>query len=236
MPERPGPRRPLAQEHGGPALIAHGAGNSADLARAALAEMADFLEVDLWVHGNRLEARHERAAYPIPLLVEKWYLRRPPRRPFSLDELVATVAPRAGIFFDLKNGGVDVARMVREAMDAASEPPRVAASAQQWELLRALRRACPEIECFYSVDVMAKLQLFRSVADRDLVPTGISCRHTLLSQGLVEELHMRGLSVVAWTVDDVDRAKELALWGVDGITTHHVALLRTAIESLQPAP
>ena len=39
---------------------------------------------------------------------------------------------------------------------------------------------------------------------------------------LIERLHDRGFAVIAWTVDDPDRARELIEWGVDGITTHNV--------------
>ena len=50
---------------------------------------ADFIEVDLWVHHGRFEARHERR-FPasLPLLFEKWYLRTAPRTPFGLADLL----------------------------------------------------------------------------------------------------------------------------------------------------
>jgi glycerophosphoryl diester phosphodiesterase len=81
----------------------------------------------------------------------------------------------------------------------------------------------PEVDAFYSIDVQAKLNLFRSVVDRDARPRGVSCRHTLLSKPVIADLHKRGLLVVAWTVDDLERARELVSWGVDGLTTHRVA-------------
>jgi len=31
------------------------------------------------------------------------------------------------------------------------------------------------------------------------------------------------LQVVAWTVDNPERARELVSWGIDGLTTHKVA-------------
>jgi len=83
-----------------------------------------------------------------------------------------------------------------------------------------------ESDTFYSVDVSAKLDLFRAVADRDSRPRGISCRHTLLTEPVVRELASRGLLVVAWTVDDPHRARQLVDWGVHGITTHRVAEMR----------
>lgn len=212
----------------GPALIAHMAGNTARQVRAAVEEIADFVEVDLWAHRGRLEARHERALYPLPLWFEEWTtLRRAPRQPFTLTGLLEETAGKTGVFLDLKNGGPEPARLVRAALDGAeARPEAVVASSQRWGVLRSLRERAPEVALYYSIDVQAKLDLFRSVAERDVLPAGVSCRHSLLTSGIVQELHGRGLKVVAWTVDDVDRAAELVSWGVDGITTHRVIEMR----------
>lgn len=219
----------LRPGHRGPALIAHAAGNSVKLARAAIDAGADFLEVDLWVHKGRFEARHERAAYPLPVLFEKWYLRRAARRPYGLAELLRENSGRAGIFLDLKNGGETAAELVRRSIDDAGAATHVIASSQQWAILRGVQRLCPEVETFYSIDVRAKLDLFLSIVDRDRQPRGVSCRHELLTAALVQRLHERGMLVAAWTVDEVERANVLSAWGVDGITTHRVAELREAL-------
>ncbi|MEO9254063.1 MAG: glycerophosphodiester phosphodiesterase, partial [Tepidiformaceae bacterium] len=157
---------------------------------------------------------------------EKWYLRRIPRKPFGLAELLQEASGRTRIFLDLKNGGDTAARLVRRSIDQAGPDTRMAASSQDWRLLRAVGHLCPEVDLFYSIDVRPKLDLFLSVIERDEQPRGVSCNHTLLTEPLVEDLHRRGLSVVAWTVDDLDRARELTAWGTDGITTHHAALFR----------
>ena len=213
----------------GPAIIGHGAGNTPALVASATEEGADFLEVDLWLHKGRFEARHERAVYPIPLLFEKWYLRWAPRKPFGLAELLEAAAGRVRVFLDMKSGGEEAARLLRRSIDAAGAAPRIAASAQQWRFLRALHTIVPEVETFYSIDVQAKLDLFLSVHERDRQPKGVSCRHTLLNAALVDRLHDRGLWVVAWTVDDVERVQTLADWGVDAITTHRVGQVREAL-------
>ncbi|MEP6872397.1 MAG: glycerophosphodiester phosphodiesterase [Anaerolineaceae bacterium] len=213
----------------GPALIAHGAGNSPVRVASATEEGADFLEVDLWLHHGRFEARHERAVYPIPLLFEKWYLRWAPKRPFGLAELLGAAAGRARVFLDMKSGGEEAARLLCRSIEAAGAVPRIAASAQQWRFLRAIHAIVPEVETFYSIDVQAKLDLFLSVHERDRQPKGVSCRHFLLSAEVVQRLHERDLWVNAWTVDDVERAQLLAAWGVDAITTNHVGDLRKAL-------
>lgn len=209
----------------GPALIAHAAGNSAGAIRNARQGRPDFIEVDLWKHDGRFEARHERRLPGrLPLLYEKWYVKRPPRAAYGLDAVIASAAP-AGIFLDLKSGGAETARLVREAVQAAPPGTRFAASSQWWPILRALADQ-GGMPCFYSIDVEAKLDLFLSLLRRERPPAGVSCQHRLLDRALIARLHEAGLSVVAWTVDDLDRASELARMGVDGITTHRVADVR----------
>lgn len=221
---------PLSRDYGRPAFIAHSGGNTEELTRLALDSGADFLEVDLWVHRGHFEARHERAAYPLPFLVEKWYLRRAPRHRFRLGGLMKRAAAcGADLFFDFKNRDDASARLLGEALDEAGPEARPVASSQLWHVLRAVRETAPDVRLFYSIDVRAQLNLFLSVADRDVRPSGISCRHTLLNRETIERVHERGMQVVAWTVDDAERAARLAEWGVDAITTHRVRELRERI-------
>ncbi len=159
---------------------------------------------------------------------EQWYVSRPPRGRYGLDELFAETASEGiGIFLDLKNGGAASAALLRRILTNSPHPNRIVASSQQWRALRAISEMTPEVDAFYSIDVRAKLDLFLSVAERDDRPRGVSCRHSLLSEALVRDLHSRGLLVVAWTVDDVERARELVSWGVDGLTTHNVEQMRS---------
>ena len=50
-----------------------------------------------------------------------------------------------------------------------------------------------------------------------------------VTQLFVERAHDAGLEVNVWTVDDPDRIRELAAWGVDGIVTNDVALARRVV-------
>ncbi|GMV86615.1 MAG: hypothetical protein AMXMBFR80_24700 [Dehalococcoidia bacterium] len=216
----------------GPAIIAHGGGNSIDRVRDYVAAGADYLEVDLWMHRGRFEARHERRVRMLPLLFEKWYLRRVPSPHYGLVELLeAAAGSSAGIFLDLKNGGAGAAEALETVIAEAGHKPRIVASSQQWQVLRAVAERLPGVDTFYSIDVPAKLDLFLSVQDRDVRPRGISCRHTLLTGPVVRRLIERGLLVVAWTVDDIERGRELAGWGVHGLTTHRVAQMHAALGS-----
>ena len=65
----------------------------------------------------------------------------------------------------------------------------------------------------------------------DVRPVGVSCRHSLLDRDVIADFHDAGLAVVAWTVDDGDRARELASWSVDAITSNRVGDIRAALDS-----
>ncbi len=215
---------------GRPAVIAHGAGNSRDALADAVGAGADYIEVDLWFRNGRFEARHERRLRGLPLLFERWYLRLPPRRPVGLEELFERTTGSVGLFLDLKNGGAPAAELLSRTAEAA-RPPRLVISSQWWHILRSVGRCLTGAVLLYSVDAEPKLDLALSVAERDPLAAGISCRESLLTPGAVARAHELGLAVVAWTVDAPERAAELASWGVDGITTHRVAELRALFDA-----
>ena len=211
-------------------LIAHSAGNTREAALDAVELGADMIEVDLWVHRGRFEARHERRLpFRAPLLYEQWYVALPHRDPVTLPELIEICSGRCGVFLDIKNSGVETARLVEQDLASAVLPVPVAASSQYWPALRHVSGRLRQVAPFYSIDVVAKLDLFLSVMRRDPLPVGISCRHELVDQSVVERCHEEGVAVVAWTVDDPGRAADLVNMGVDAITTHEVGTLRSAL-------
>ncbi len=205
----------------GPAIIAHGA--EIPLTRPRLRRGgADYLEVDLWIHHGRFEARHG-AACAAPPPVRKVVLRRVPSTHYGLVELLEAAAGSSAASFSTSERRRRDRRRHLPGDSSTDITPRIVASSQQWSALRAIAGRLPQVDTFYSIDVRAKLDLFLSVSDRDMRPRGVSCRHTLLSAPLVRRLRDRGLLVVAWTVDDTERARELVDWGVHGVTTHRVA-------------
>lgn len=51
----------------------------------------------------------------------------------------------------------------------------------------------------------------------------------LVDEDLVERAHAAGLALNVWTVDDPERIRQLAAWGVDGIVTNVPAAARAAL-------
>ena len=222
------PGSPWAQRRTQPYIIGH-RGNSQREIQQFVDVGADFVEIDLWVHDGKFESRHERALYPLPILFEKWYLKR--RTPaFDLCSTLDEIEGRAWIFLDLKNGGDNVVPLVHEARRRFPGVP-IAASGSDWGTLRKLADGVANVDVFYSIGVTERLDLFYSVAERDPHPMGVSCRAELLTNGAVQELHEMGKRVIGWTIDEVDRARRLANWGVDAITTHRPAEIRAILDA-----
>ncbi len=228
------PANTLNRHRKGPAIIAHRGGNTPRKVRDALSHVADHLEVDLWVEDGKFEARHDRLLRPFPILWGGLYrFRLAPKQPFGLADLLSETGNEAGILLDLKNGGQAAGQLVRRSIDEAAHVPRIAASSQLWSVLRGLGEAAPEVDLFYSIESVARFDLFLSVVERDARPVGVSCKHTVLTEERIGMLHDRGFLVIAWTVDDADRAMELARWGVDGLTTNVVPRMRDRFSALQ---
>ena len=212
----------------GPYVIAHAAGNNEWRVHDALEAGADLVEVDLWTHNGQFEARHERRFGRIPLLFEKWYVRRPDG-PFKLTELLAQTDTHSRLFLDLKTGGMEPVRLLERALEESPPALAPAASSQSWSVLRNVRAALPAIPIFYSMSVRAQLDLFLSTMTKEQPPDGVSCRHTLLDAETIQRLREAGMTIVAWTVDDGDRASDLVRAGADAITTHEIVEIRSAI-------
>lgn len=221
--------RPLLPGLERPAVISHAGGNNAWRVDGAIAQGADLIEVDLWERAGRFEARHERRVGGLPFLYEKWYFRRPDA-PFDLADLLRATDTRARLFLDFKNGGIKPVHLLRDAIDAAEPWLVPAASSQTWGVLRHIRRHLPEVPVYYSIDVPAQLDLLMENLRREEPPDGVSCRHSLLDAGTIRMLHRAGMAIVAWTVDDPARARELVDQGVAAITTHEVEEIRDAIK------
>jgi hypothetical protein len=170
------PANTLNPHRKGPAIVAHQGGNTPRKVRDALSDVADHLEVDLWVEDGRFEARHDRLLRPFPILWGGLYrVSWAPKKPFGLADLLRETGDRAGVFLDLKNGGETAGRLVRRSIDEAGQPvTRIAASSQIWSVLRGIGKAAPEVDLFYSIDIAARFDLFLSVSQRDALPVGVS--------------------------------------------------------------
>ena len=195
-------------------LIAHRTPAESDACRRLADQGATHFEVDV-----RLDARgrpvvsHFQPLFRIPgwLEVDGARLRVAGRVDPPLDAVVGMLPPAVGVLLDLKEKAGDrrlrLARTLRDSCD----PGRFCVSTGNTDDLDVFRAAG-----FDTWLTLANLPaLYRG-------PRGyrtVTVQHRLLDERVIDALKARVVRVIAWTVNDVSRARTLVRSGVDGITT-----------------
>ncbi len=216
--------------HGGdgarPLAVAHRAGN--DLGQLARAEAAgvDYVEADVWLHRGRLEVRHCRTLGPIPILWDCWELASARGRRLQLPDVLAAAARGTVLLLDLKGRDRRLPGAVVEALRRHRPGAPALVCSQRWDFLDALRGR-PEVGLVYSVGTPRQLRVvWPRLAGLALPAVSVSER--LLDRDAVRTFKGRAVTVLTWPVNDAGRRDELLAWGVDGVISDDLQLLRAA--------
>jgi glycerophosphoryl diester phosphodiesterase len=214
--------------------IAHRAGN--DLNRLRLAEQlgADLVEADVWMYRGRLEIRHLKTIGPLPVMWDTWRLAGRPRLPFTLADLLTAVGPETELMLDLKGSAAGLPSALLGDLSQVRPDRRVTLCSRNWTMLDAFP-GDPRLRVVHSIGNNRQLRAY--LGSRSRRPShGISIRSTLLSPTLVRSLKERVPLVMAWPVNTVHRMHELTAWGVNGLISDEIELLRDFIGGRHAAP
>lgn len=207
--------------------VLHAAGNYRDLHPLAAHPAVDAIEADVWIRTGKMVAHHERPLGALPLMLRRRGLRPPIRNPVRLDELLEAVRGHASLVLDLRSWFGDPAPDAARALHALPDRGGIAVTCESWTVAGRLRAWVPDLRVAYSVRSERQLRTFISGRmDGTLPPAAVAVRHTLLrSEEEVASLRRHATGLAVWTVDTVDRAIELAGWGVDEIVSNHLTVL-----------
>ena len=140
------------------------------------------------------------------------------------------------VLLDLKD---DTGRRGRALADLVLrsdlDPARCYVSSRQWSVLPVLRRA--GFRTWRTVS--GSRDVARVLDGPSTADDAVTVRHRLLGDGMVDRLRRRGGQVIAWTVNDPDRAAALVDAGVDGITSDRAEvfqLIRSAQDECAAVP
>jgi glycerophosphoryl diester phosphodiesterase len=184
-----------------------------------------MVEIDVVASRGRLGIAHDR---PLPLSYGMLQLRS-----VAIDPVWRIARSAPVVELDLKQSSplfvealVEFLGRHRDA-DVLVATPNVAT-------LRAIRARAPWARRFLSVT--GRVGLERALHDPVLVGLvhGVSVRHDLLDAATTRGLKERGLTILAWVVDDPRRTAELVRFGVDGITTNNLAMIELLGRRPQP--
>ena len=122
----------------------------------------------------------------------------------------------------------DVARRTVEAIAAAGRAAEVLVSCFDLATIGEVRRCEPMLDTGYLV-VSPAQPIDAIAAAVDEGHRAIHPWHPTVDRDVVERAHAVGIEVNVWTVDDPERIRELASWGVDAIITNRPAAARLAL-------
>jgi glycerophosphoryl diester phosphodiesterase len=202
-------------------VCAHRHGNDLDLLSAAENAGVDFVEVDIHLFRDELDARHEKTVGPLPIVWDRrrWPSWNPPRQ--RLGEVLASAHPETAFYVDLKGWHRRLSRRVIAALEAR---PGYLVSARAWWLLHPFR-SLDHVRVLHSIGAAWQLRWFR-LRRRGEPLDGVSIRSDLLTAEIVAELKLRAEVVFAWRVASFAHACQLEQWGVDGVIVDSLDLAR----------
>lgn len=194
-------------------LVAHRAGNDPARARAFPPGVVDVIEADVHLHRGRLEVRHAKRIWFLPILWDRWYLANPFAPPLLLDTVLESLDPRVTLMVDLKGITPGLGRAVRTLVDRHATPELIV-SARVWRHLRHFRDR-PGTLLLRSAGNRRELRrLLRQPAG---TWDGVSVHRELLTPAVVARLRTRAREVWTWPVNTPAAAREVAALGVTGV-------------------
>jgi glycerophosphoryl diester phosphodiesterase len=96
--------------------------------------------------------------------------------------------------------------------------------------LRYIHEKYPQIRLAYLTET-GDPSAAKQIESLGFVPEIYSCEASLLSKRLVNDLQSLELKVIPWTVNDIEEAKKLQEWGVDGIITDYPSRMLSTLGS-----
>jgi glycerophosphoryl diester phosphodiesterase len=202
--------------------VAHRAGNRLSDLHAAERLKPTLVEADVRLYRGRLEVRHLKTAGPIPILWDRRKLQASWRRRLQLHELLAAAAAETELVLDLKGPRKRLAEDVRRALEPYLGERRFTVCARWWRLLEPF--AGTPVRRVHSVGNARQLRAaLRRFGGQRL--EGISIHERLADRETVSSLREIADFVMAWPVNEPERARALLRLGVLGLITDDAAAL-----------
>jgi hypothetical protein len=207
-------------------LVAHRTPAEPDRCARLATAGAQVFEIDVQLVGGRLAVSHYLPLGPAGRVQrDNWRVRwhTASVRDHGVLEVAAAVPPQCTVLLDIKEKLPHRRRDLLAAMaETLPDRDRYRVCGPWPEDLELAREA--GFRTWRTVGRPPDLR--RVLAGGELPDEAVSIRHSLISDEILEGLRARVPVVVAWTVNDLARARRLRDLGVDGVTTDRVAVLR----------
>lgn len=195
--------------------VAHNSGDSIHATLRALEHGADVIEIDVIEYNGVLYAAHNP---PLPRIGGQVF--RGPR----LADAWAVAGQAEVIKLDLKQSSPEFVSRVAAFLNHRADQ-QVIVTSRDPAALRLLADEAPHAYRMLSIASAERLAALREDDELLTIIDGVTIDHRLLDDDSAGWLRERDLTVLAWTVNDIERVNELVALGVDAITTDNLAIL-----------
>ncbi len=233
--------RPLILGHRGASHAAPQ--NTLKAFRVALEQGADGVELDVHlsrdrvpviIHDDRVDAHTNGHGAVAELTLDelKALDAGEGERIPTLEEVLTSLPEHFIINIELKSEAITGDALEKTV---AALVQRLGASGRVWYssfnpfALRRVRRVASDVACGFLYDETYPPPLARRLLTPFTPHEALHPHHTLITADYIQKAHARGLRVYTWTLDDPERARELAAWGIDGIITNEPDVLLRAL-------
>lgn len=131
----------------------------------------------------------------------------------TLTEVIDLVGARAALDIEIKTAGAEAATL---ASLAALGYDSWAISSFDWDVLRAVRALSDQAELWPLTHVVSTDAI--RFAEEIRAPL-VAVHHRSVDAEVVERLRALGRGIMAWTVNDIDRAREFDAMGITAVCT-----------------
>ena len=161
----------------------------------------------------------------------KWKNERIP----LLDEVIDTIPENKILFIEIKSDEKIIKPLKNLIEQKNINPAQIKFIGFNIYMMELIKKTFPEFESYWIIE--GKFYKNKS----DLVKTIANCKSAnldgldvqarkYLNKDVIHSVKNSGLKIYTWTVDDPERAKQLHLAGIDGITTNKAAWLTNKLQ------
>ncbi len=196
----------------------------------AEASGADVIELDVWLHRGRLEVRHEKTMWVVPLLWDRWKIAPGWTPRLHLDESLREIGDGpAALMLDLKGNDLRLPAAALAAVTASGTRRRIVVCSQNWRMLDAIT-ARNGVGVWYSIGKRWRLRAVLEGRDRPR-GDGISIHQKFLDTPTISALRAVAPTIVTWPVNDEARLRALVELGVAGMITDEASIIETVVRA-----
>jgi glycerophosphoryl diester phosphodiesterase len=147
-----------------------------------------------------------------------------------LKEIIETVPEGKNVVVEIKCGS-EVLPALKRCVEKSEKSSQIIFICFGWKTILDTQKEFPDNKCYWLSGSKSGLnKKIKEAAENGLA--GVNLKYSVINKEVVELAKRNNIEVLAWTVDDPVKAKELTDIGVTGITTNRPKWMRDEMEKL----